>query len=75
VQVDHVDNPRVELEEHYYNPAHTKLLSLGLHPTLLSETLIESMLTAIQRYRDRVMVDVIAPVTQWRPAALGEPAT
>jgi UDP-sulfoquinovose synthase len=75
VQVDHVENPRVELEEHYYNPAHTKLLSLGLHPTLLSETLIESMLTAIQRYRDRVMVDVIAPVTQWRPAALGEPAT
>ena len=33
VQVDHVVNPRLELEEHYYNPAHTKLLELGLQPT------------------------------------------
>jgi hypothetical protein len=41
---------------------------------LLSETLIESMLEVIRRYQDRVLVDVIAPVTQWRPAALAEPA-
>jgi UDP-sulfoquinovose synthase len=75
VQVDHVENPRVELEKHYYNPTHTKLLSLGLRPTLLSETLIESMLEVVRRYQDRVLEDVIAPVTQWRPAALGEPAT
>jgi UDP-sulfoquinovose synthase len=75
VQIDHVDNPRVEMEQHYYNPTHTKLLSLGLQPTLLSETLIESMLETIRRYQDRVLEDVIAPVTQWRPAALGEPAT
>jgi UDP-sulfoquinovose synthase len=74
VQVDHLANPRLELEEHYYNPTHTKLLSLGLRPTLLSETLIESMLEVIRRYQDRVLVDVIAPVTQWRPAALAEPA-
>jgi UDP-sulfoquinovose synthase len=75
VQVDHVVNPRLELEEHYYNPAHTKLLELGLEPTLLSETLIESMLKRIQRHQDRVMIDVIAPVTQWRAAPMGEPAT
>jgi UDP-sulfoquinovose synthase len=74
VQVDHVANPRLELEKHYYNPTHTKLLSLGLRPTLLSETLIESMLEVIRRHQDRVLVDVIAPVTQWRPAALAEPA-
>jgi UDP-sulfoquinovose synthase len=74
-QVDRLENPRVELEQHYYNPTHTKLLSLGLRPTLLSETLIESMLEVIRQHRDRVIEDVIAPVTQWRPAALGEPAT
>jgi UDP-sulfoquinovose synthase len=75
VQVDHVTNPRLEMEEHYYNPTHTKLLSLGLQPTLLSETLIESMLEVIRRYQDRVLVDVIDPVTQWRPAPLAEPTT
>ena len=74
VQVDHVSNPRLELEEHYYNPTHTKLLELGLQPTLLSETLIESMLETIRRYQDRVIPDVIAPVTQWRPEPISEPA-
>jgi UDP-sulfoquinovose synthase len=73
VQVDHVTNPRLEMEEHYYNPTHTKLLSLGLEPTMLSETLIESMLEVIRRYKDRVLVDVIDPVTQWRPAPLAKP--
>ena len=73
VQVDHVANPRFEMEEHYYNPVHTKLLSLGLQPTLLSETLIESMLEVIRRHKDRVLVDVIAPVTQWRPTPIAEP--
>ena len=73
-QVEHVPNPRLELEEHYYNPAHTKLLALGLQPTLLSETLIESMLQVIQGYRDRISVDAIAPKTQWLPAAVAERA-
>jgi UDP-sulfoquinovose synthase len=66
VQVEHLENPRVELEEHYYNAAHTKLLDLGLKPHLLSETLIESMFAAIERYRDRVIPDHIMPATRWR---------
>jgi UDP-sulfoquinovose synthase len=74
VRVDHVANPRIESEEHYYNPTHTKLLSLGLRPTLLSETLIESMLEVIRQYRGHVLEDVIAPVTRWQPAPVAKPA-
>jgi UDP-sulfoquinovose synthase len=66
VRVDHLDNPRVEREEHYYNATHTKLLDLGLEPHLLSETLIESMFAVIERYKDRVILDHILPVTRWR---------
>ena len=66
VRVDHLDNPRVEKEEHYYNAMHTKLLDLGLEPHLLSETLIESMFAAIERFKDRVIPDHILPVTRWR---------
>ena len=66
VRVDHLENPRVEMEEHYYNPVHTKLLDLGLQPHLLSETLIESMFTTIDRYKDRVIADHILPATRWR---------
>ena len=76
VRVDHVHNPRFEAEEHYYNPVHTKLPSLGLQPTLLSENLIESTLGVIQRYSDRVIAEVIDPSTQWRSAPpVGQPAS
>jgi UDP-sulfoquinovose synthase len=69
VQIRHLDNPRVESEQHYYNAAHTKLLDLGLEPHLLSETLIESMFSAIERHKDRVILDHIMPSTRWRPSA------
>lgn len=36
MQVANVPNPRVELEEHYYNAKNTKLLALGLKPHLLA---------------------------------------
>jgi UDP-sulfoquinovose synthase len=62
----HVENPRVEMEEHYYNATHTKLLDLGLEPHLLSETLIESMFDQMERYKHRVIPDRIDPRTRWR---------
>ncbi len=68
VEVNNLENPRFEAEEHYYNPRHTKLPALGLQPTLLSETLIESVLSVIDRYRDRVIADVIDPATRWQEA-------
>jgi UDP-sulfoquinovose synthase len=67
VEVQHVENPRVELEEHYYNATHTKLLDLGLEPTLLGEELVESMLHAIERHKDRVIETSIDPHTRWNP--------
>jgi UDP-sulfoquinovose synthase len=70
VTVDHVENPRVEKEEHYYNAKHTKLLDLGLEPHNLSEVLVETMFDAIAKYRDRVKMDHILPTTKWHPAAL-----
>ena len=66
VEVDHVNNPRVERERHYYNATNTKLLDLGLKPHLLSQTLIESMFGQIEKYGDRVIPDLIMPRTRWR---------
>jgi UDP-sulfoquinovose synthase len=73
VQIDNVENPRVELEEHYYNPVHTKLLDLGLEPTLLGEELVESVIHAIERHKDRVIASAIDPRTRWSP--VGAPTT
>ena len=66
VAIEHLDNPRVELEEHYYNATHTRLLELGLRPHLLSETLVESVFGVIERHRNRVIPDAIMPKTRWR---------
>jgi len=73
VAVEHLENPRVEKEEHYYNPKHTALLDLGLQPHLLSDTLVESVFSVIERYRDRVITTAIMPRTTWRPARAREP--
>jgi UDP-sulfoquinovose synthase len=69
VELGAVPNPRVELEEHYYNAAHTKLLDLGLRPHLLSTELVESMFSVIERFTDRVIADHILPRDRWRPQA------
>jgi UDP-sulfoquinovose synthase len=68
VEIQHYENPRVEKEEHYYNAIHTKLLDLGLEPTLLGEELVESMIHAIERHKGRVIEAAIDPHTRWNPA-------
>jgi len=66
VEVRHVENPRVEKEEHYYNAKHTALLDLGLTPHLLSESLLDSLLHFAIRYKDRVDRTHIMPTVTWR---------
>ena len=68
-RIDHVDDPRVEKEEHYYRAAHTKLLDLGLVPHLLEEPTIKGLLEVVDRHRDRVDLQAIAPTVQWRKTA------
>ena len=68
VEIQHFENPRVEKEEHYYNAVHTKLLDLGLEPTLLGEELVESMIHTIERHKGRVIEGAIDPRTRWNPA-------
>jgi len=68
VEVEHIDNPRVELENHYYNFTHTALESLGLKPHLLGDTLLEQMYGVIERHRDRVDLDLLQPQVRWREA-------
>jgi UDP-sulfoquinovose synthase len=66
VEIDSVDNPRTEKEEHYYNARHTKLLDLGLEPHLLSTDVVAQALRTIERHRDRVIGAAIPPRTRWR---------
>jgi UDP-sulfoquinovose synthase len=66
VTIEHVENPRVEAYDHYYNVKHTALVDLGLKPTLLSTTLIDHLFDLVERYKDRVDLAAIMPTVSWR---------
>src|SRR6266853_1043222 len=65
-RIEHVPDPRVEAEEHYYNAKHTKLIDLGLKPHFLSDSLLDSLLNIAVRYKERVDAKVIWPTVKWR---------
>ena len=66
VRIDHLPDPRVEAEEHYYNAKHSSLLKLGLQPHLLSESLLDSLIHIAVRYRDRIDTSLFQPQVNWR---------
>jgi UDP-sulfoquinovose synthase len=66
VEVKHFDNPRVELEEHYFNAKNTNLLDLGLQPHYLSDSLIDSLLNFSIQYKHRVDEKQILPKVKWK---------
>jgi len=65
--ISHIPNPRVELEEHYYNARHSSLLDLGLEPHYLGATLLESLLELVERHAAQ-----IDPVLLERPSVTWE---
>jgi UDP-sulfoquinovose synthase len=73
--IEHVDNPRVEIYDHYYNVVHTALEGLGLKPTLLSTTLIDHLFDVVERHKDRVDLAAIMPTVRWQDTASELPQT
>jgi UDP-sulfoquinovose synthase len=66
VEIEHLPDPRVELEEHYYNAKHSKLIDLGLKPHLLSNALLDSLLNIAMKYKDRIDASLMLPRVNWR---------
>lgn len=66
VTIDHIANPRIEREQHYYNPTVTRLPALGLKPRLLDEVLLEEMLLTAIRAKGNVDAKVLYPEVKWR---------
>ena len=68
VELDHLQNPRVEAEQHYYNAKHSKLLDLGLKPHFLSDSLLDSLMNIAVKYRNRIDPSMMLPRVDWRRA-------
>jgi len=71
VQINHLKNPRVEAERHYYNPIHRKLSELGLQPRLLSDELLQSMVKRVRDHAGRIKRDIILPRVRWEGSSAG----
>jgi UDP-sulfoquinovose synthase len=66
VEINNIENPRVEKEDHYFKATNTNLLNLGLEPHFLSDSLLDSLLNFAVKYQDRVDRTQILPKVSWK---------
>jgi UDP-sulfoquinovose synthase len=70
-EIQNVVNPRMELEEHYYNPDNNNLRELGFKPTKMLPDELSIILKDLKRFRERIEAkkDIILPKIKWRGGA------
>jgi UDP-sulfoquinovose synthase len=70
VEIRNLENPRIEMEEHYYRPDHHGLLALGYRPTHDVEAEIRIMLQDLRKYHERIESkrDLFIPDVRWSGA-------
>lgn len=66
VKIRNLENPRIETEDHYYNPTHTGLLELGLKPHYLTDEVLAEMMEIVIRYKDNIRYDAIYRGVKWK---------
>lgn len=66
VKIDHIENPRVEKEDHYYNVHYTGLLELGLEPHYLTDEILENFFVITAKYKDRINKDAFFRGIKWK---------
>ena len=47
--ISHIENPRIEEEDHYYNPKNTSLISLGLKPIIMDNKQIDKIFKLVRQ--------------------------
>ena len=65
VKINHIENPRKEAEEHYYNPKYTGLIELGLKPHPLTEEVLIGMFEIVAKYKDNINPTCIFRGIKW----------
>ena len=70
-QVEHLANPRTEMETHYYNAKHQKLVDLGLVAHRLEDSLIDRVIGLVEKYKKRIRPELFVPRVDWRLGGRG----
>jgi UDP-sulfoquinovose synthase len=64
-EIQHVDNPRVEMDENKFTFDTSTLDNLGLVPVTLKEEL-PRLIKVMEENKDRIIKEAILPKTNWR---------
>lgn len=67
-KIEYIENPRVEVEGHYYNPDHRHLLDLGYKPTANMQDELKFMFEDLLPHRERIekVREMINPQIKWK---------
>ena len=60
-----IANPRKEMEEHYYNPKNTSLISLGLKPIEFNLETIKKNIKIVKKYKSNIDQNYFNPTVKW----------
>lgn len=65
VQIEHLENPRKEAEDHYYNPTYQGLINIGVKPHYLTDDIIKNMFRVVKKYEKNIRRNVIFKGIKW----------
>jgi UDP-sulfoquinovose synthase len=65
VEIQSLENPRKEAEQHYYNPRYQGLQDIGVEPHYLTDEVMAGMFAMVERHRDNIRREVIFKGVKW----------
>jgi UDP-sulfoquinovose synthase len=65
IQINHLDNPRKEAEEHYYNPTYQGLIKLGVKPHYLTDEVLKNLFKIVDLYKNNIRQETIFKGIKW----------
>ena len=60
-----ISNPRKELENHYYNAKHSKLIDLGLNPTFMTNEALSEIFKKVAKKKELIREEIAIPRIKW----------
>jgi len=65
VEVKQIQNPRIEQENHYYNPKYQGLKKIGIKPNLLTLEVLDNFFKKIESYKVNIKKEIIFNGIKW----------
>lgn len=65
VKIENIENPRIEAENHYYNPTYQGLMELGVTPHFLTNEVMQELFALVSEHKDNIKREIIFQGVKW----------